>query len=131
MARPQRCRRICQEPLVREFLPDGVTEPEDIGLTLDEFEAIRLVDLEKHTHEQCARQMDISRSTVTEIYESARYKIADSIVNGRRLKIEGGNYRLCDGSSDWCSKQQCDKRCGQCSERDRGLCCDRHCSKGQ
>ena len=59
-------------------------------LTLDEYETIRVIDLEKLTHEQCARQMDISRTTVTEIYESAREKIADSLVNGKTLVIAGG-----------------------------------------
>lgn len=76
-------------------------------LSIDEFEVVRLVDLEKKTHGQCAEQMDISRTTVTEIYESARCKIADSLVNGKRLVISGGNYRLCDGSAIKC----CGKRC--------------------
>lgn len=107
MPRPQRCRRICSEPLTTEFSPDGGTHLETITLTLDEFEVIRLVDLEKLTHEQCAQQMDISRSTATEIYENARYKIADSIVNGHRLNIAGGNYRLCDGSAVLCRKKHC------------------------
>ena len=65
---------------------------------------IRLVDYEKMTHEQCAKQMDISRTTVTEIYESAREKIADAIINGRSFKIEGGNYRFCDGTARCCKK---------------------------
>lgn len=47
------------------------------------FEAIRLIDLEHFTHEKCAKQMEISRTTVTEIYESARYKIADSLIHGK------------------------------------------------
>lgn len=67
-------------------------------LTVDEYEVIRLIDLEKLTHEQCGQQMDISRTTVTEIYESARAKIADSIVYGKPLRIAGGHYRLCDAA---------------------------------
>ena len=73
-------------------------------LTVDEYEVIRLIDLEKLTHEQCGQQMDISRTTVTEIYESARAKIADSIVYGKPLRIAGGHYRLCDGSVSCCQK---------------------------
>lgn len=92
------------------FSPDNGAESEPIILTLDEFETIRLVDLEKQTHEQAAKQMEIARSTVTEIYESARHKIADSIVNGHRLIISGGNYRLCDGSSSWCYRKNCQKQ---------------------
>lgn len=110
MPRPQRCRRICKEPAVTGFSPDDLTKQGVIVLTMDEYEVIRLVDLEKQTHEQCAKQMEISRSTVTEIYESAREKIAHSIVNGKRLEIDGGNYRLCDGNPKWCYKKHCEKQ---------------------
>ena len=127
MARPVRCRRICFEPKYSQFIPDGRAPGESNGkkneeqnkeqnkeqsreqvlLTLDEFETIRLIDHEKKTHEQCARQMAISRTTVTEIYERARGKIADCIVNGKTLCISGGNYVLCDGSA-W---KSCGKKC--------------------
>lgn len=110
MPRPQRCRRICSEPSVTVFLPEDAENAEPVFLTMDEFEAIRLVDSEKQTHEQCAKQMEISRSTATEIYESARSKIADSLVKGRPLVIEGGNYRLCDGNPKWCYKKNCEKQ---------------------
>lgn len=110
MPRPQKCRRICSEPEFRGFSPDNELKQEPIILTLDEFEVIRLVDLEKQTHEQAAKQMEIARSTVTEIYEGARRKIADSIVNGHRLVISGGNYRLCDGSPSWCYRKDCQKQ---------------------
>ena len=69
MPRPPRCRRICGVPQVDAFCPNGCEDTEPILLTLDEYEVIRLVDLEQQTHEQCAAQMDISRSTVQEIYE--------------------------------------------------------------
>ncbi|MEE1450998.1 MAG: DUF134 domain-containing protein, partial [Oscillospiraceae bacterium] len=82
MPRPPRCRRICGAPQVDTFRPNGCGDAEPILLTLDEYEAIRLVDLEQKTHEQCAAQMDISRSTVQEIYESARRKIAACLVHG-------------------------------------------------
>ena len=75
MPRPPRCRRICSTPKVDTFCPNGSRDAEPILLTLDEYEVIRLVDLEQQTHEQCAAQMDISRSTVQEIYESSRRKI--------------------------------------------------------
>ena len=71
MPRPPRCRQICGVPQVDTFCPNGCENTEPILLTLDEYEVIRLVDLEQQTHEQCAAQMDISRSTVQEIYESA------------------------------------------------------------
>lgn len=110
MPRPQRCRRICNKPTVTLFSPGDVEATEPVFLTMDEFEAIRLIDSEKQTHQQCAKQMEISRSTATEIYESARSKIADSLVEGRPLVIEGGNYRLCDGKPKWCYKKHCERR---------------------
>ena len=64
MGRPCRLRRICNEPAYDRFDPAGYPGGEKVTLTLDEYETIRVIDLEKLTHEQCARQMDISRTTV-------------------------------------------------------------------
>ena len=105
MARPQRRRRICREPEYRHFQPDGIAGHEEVTLTCDEFEIIRLVDHLELTHEQAAKRMDNSRTTATEIYESARKKIADTIVSGKCLTISGGSYRLCPGDG-------CENRCG-------------------
>lgn len=107
MARPSKCRRICREPAFESFAPDGISSRGNIVLTLDEYEAIRLIDLEKNTHEQCAAQMEVSRSTVTEIYEAARYKIADSLVHGKALLISGGHYRFCDGTASAFCHRSC------------------------
>ena len=106
MPRPPRCRRICDAPQVDTFCPQGHEEAAPILLTLDEYEVIRLVALEQRTHQQCAAQMDISRSTVQEIYESARRKIAACLVYGRKLVITGGSYRICGGQEQ--------ARCTQC-----------------
>ena len=65
-------------------------------MTLDEFETIRLLDREGLTQEQCAEKMGIARTTVTAIYDSARRKVADALVEGKQLLIRGGNYRLND-----------------------------------
>ena len=97
MPRPPRCRRICSAPRVERFCPCDVAERAPILLTLDEYEVIRLVDLKQQTHEQCAAQMDISRSTVQEIYENARRKLAACLVYGKPLHITGGNVRICSG----------------------------------
>lgn len=107
MARPTRCRRICTEPAYDRFVPGGIEAGDQVILTLDEYEAVRLIDLEKYTHAQCAKQMDISRTTATELYESARYKIADCIVNGKALSISGGHYRFCDGKAALCCGKSC------------------------
>ena len=67
MARPTRCRRVCSEPVCSGFLPRAETGAGENILTVDEYEVIRLVDYEGRTHEQCAAQMKISRTTATEI----------------------------------------------------------------
>ena len=102
MSRPQRCRRVCAEPRFSSFEAPGSGSSETICLSTDEYEVIRLVDYERKTHEECSKQMDISRTTVTEIYDSARQKIANFLVNGYKLSISGGNYRICDGSTRCC-----------------------------
>lgn len=107
MARPTRCRKICIEPAYDCFRPEGISVGEKVNMTVDEYETIRLIDLNKYTHEQCAELMRISRTTVTEIYESARYKLADSVINGKVLQISGGNYCLCDGTDTFCCNRRC------------------------
>ena len=97
MARPVKVRRVCEEPKYTRFVPAGAECSEPVFLTTEEYEVIRHVDHQKMTHEECATQMGISRSTVTEIYESARTKIADALINGKELCVEGGNYRICGG----------------------------------
>ena len=93
MPRPFRCRRIEQLPVYRSFSPDDITATENVLMSVDEFEALRLLDDEGLTQEACAARMNIARTTVTAIYESARKKIADALVNGKRLLITGGHCK--------------------------------------
>lgn len=65
-----------------------------IPMTVEEYESLRLIDLEGQTQEECAERMQVARATVQGIYKSARTKVAESLVNGRALKIEGGNFQL-------------------------------------
>ena len=92
MPRPVRCRRIGQLPVYRSFSPDDTAATENVLMTVDEFEAFRLLDHEGLTQEACAARMNIARTTVTAIYESARKKVADALVNGKRLLISGGHF---------------------------------------
>ncbi len=94
MPRPKRCRRICGYPDFWSFVPEGVEEMETILLGLDEYEALRLIDHERMTQEECAAAMGVSRVTVTGIYEAARYKLADALVSGKRIRMTGGSYRI-------------------------------------
>ena len=110
MPRPPRCRRICQAPQYESFSPEECPrESEAVTLTLDEYEVIRLVDLEKKTHEQCAAQMDISRTTVTELIECNPGKFRAKLPMYRPWTApchSRGNYRLCEGREH--------TRCGKC-----------------
>ena len=90
MPRPVRCRRIEQLPVYRSFSPDDITASESIQMTVDEFETLRLLDDEGLTQEACAARMNVARTTVTAIYDSARKKVAEALVHGKRLLITGG-----------------------------------------
>lgn len=98
MPRPRKCRRVCCLPVNNQFGPFNARNDQDyfVIMTIDEYETIRLIDYEGLTQEECAVQMDIARTTVQGIYNNARKKLADSLVNGKVLRIEGGNYKLCD-----------------------------------
>jgi len=90
MPRPVRCRRIEQMPAFRSFSPDDAEATGSVRMTVDEYEAFRLLDAEGLTQEACAARMNVARTTVTAIYDSSRKKIADALVNGKRLLIAGG-----------------------------------------
>jgi predicted DNA-binding protein (UPF0251 family) len=109
MPRPRKWRKVCRLPGNAKFGPLGGAIPQSVTMTVDEYETIRLIDMEGYTQEQCARQMDIARTTVQGIYNDARKKIADSLVNGKQLIIEGGDYILCDGTEEFCGCGGCQK----------------------
>jgi len=96
LARPPKCRRVGVLPDVTVFKPAGapLRELEEEVLTVEELEAIRLKDLEGLQQEECAEIMQISRPTFQRDLVSAREKIARALVEGRALRIEGGNYRV-------------------------------------
>ena len=96
MPRPFCCRLIAGRPVAPIFKPTGfpVIELEEVVMSLDEFEAMRLADLDRLYQEQAAEQMNVSRSTFSRIIESAHRKIADAIVHGKALRIEGGPVQM-------------------------------------
>ena len=117
MPRPIKCRKVCHFPDILEFRPSNENggrgeedEKEVILLTVDEYETIRLIDKEGYSQEQCAGFMQIARTTVQRIYEIARKKVADAIIDGHPLRIEGGDFRICDGKSSKCGLGGCYKQ---------------------
>ncbi len=99
MPRPRKCRKVCGLPENTSFGPLGSAAHEScrIEMTVDEYETIRLIDYEGFNQEECAISMHIARTTVQGIYVEARRKLAQALVEGRWLWIEGGNFKLCDG----------------------------------
>ena len=100
MARKQRCRWIDGYPEYWFFRPEEGDSAESVVMSLDEFETVRLLDREGLTQEQCAQRMGVSRTTVTAIYDSARKKLAEALVDGRGLRLGGGSYRLTDQGTE-------------------------------
>ncbi|MCK4577607.1 MAG: DUF134 domain-containing protein [Candidatus Marinimicrobia bacterium] len=90
--RPQHCRWIEQVPEVTRFKPAGVSAKvfDQVRLTVDELEAIRLADLEGLYQEQAAGRMNVSRQTFGRIINSAHKKAAEALVMGKSILIEGG-----------------------------------------
>ena len=96
MPRPRHCRRVAQLPQTNYYKPRGIplSVLEEVTLTVDEFEAIRLTDLEGLYQADAAEKMNISRQTLGRILESAHKKIADALVHGKALLIKGGPIQI-------------------------------------
>ena len=108
MPRPPKCRKVCRLPDITEFNPAGSGKVRRcVVLAVDEYETIRLIDHEGFSQEECSEYMQVARTTVQQIYTTARQKIAAALVEGLSIRIEGGFYSLCDGSEDFCG-------CGGC-----------------
>ena len=107
--RPKKWRKVCCLPESDRFGPLNLSINGEhfVTMTIDEYETIRLIDLEGFTQEECANHMHIARTTVQGIYNDARKKIAESLVNGKILRIEGGDYKLCDGDKKSCGGGGC------------------------
>jgi len=96
MTRPVKRRRVTAIPQVSYFKPAGIPlrALEEVGLTVEEVEAVRLRDVEGLQQEDGAKRMRISRPTFHRVLGSARRKIADALINGKAIRIEGGNFAL-------------------------------------
>jgi predicted DNA-binding protein (UPF0251 family)/predicted Fe-Mo cluster-binding NifX family protein len=96
MPRPVRSRRVAGSPPAVLFKPAGIPARElpEVILLLDEFEALRLADHEGLYQEAAALRMGVSRQTFGRIVEAAHAKVADALVNGKALRVEGGNAHV-------------------------------------
>ena len=115
MPRPRKFRKVCCMPKCQEFIPlHTQIDDKTVVLTIDEYEAVRLIDKEGFSQEESSTYMHIARTTVQQIYTNARKKIATALVEGLTLRIEGGDYQLCDGQEQYCSCGGCKRhRCQQ------------------
>ena len=102
MPRPRKCRRVCSQPRCTSFGPSTLHAGRDIVMSVDEYEAIRLIDYEGLTQEQCAKQMQVARTTAQSIYADARKKLSECIVLGHRMTIHGGDVQFCEARSHTC-----------------------------
>ena len=115
MPRPRKWRRVCELPQIDSFGPLAVaaSQHEVVIMTVDEYETIRWIDVEGLMQEECAARMNVARTTVQKIYNDARRKLGLALVEGRTLRIEGGEYRLCEGEEPVV-------QCGRCLRRRHG-----------
>lgn len=128
MPRPRCCRQIASMPEKVCFRPKGGADPSlpEVLLSLDEYEAIRLADLEGLYQEHAAARMNISRPTFGRIIQSAHRKVADVLVNGKALKIEGGDVSIEEAKQVRCPR--CRGRFSRCCEKTEAALCP-HCTK--
>lgn len=111
MPRPFKPRRVSEMPRYTYFKPTGIPMPllDEVVLTVDEVEALRLKDLEKLEQHDCAERMNIAQSTLQRILVSARQKVTLAIIEGKALRIHGGPYAI-----------EGEQRCPRCRRRMRG-----------
>ena len=108
MPRPKQFRKMVSPPLMKGYKPFGIPASvlETVILSYDEYEAIRLLDYEGLTQEQAAERMNISRPTLTRIYENARKTMAKAFVEGKMILISGGNVEF---DRQWFRCRKCHK----------------------
>lgn len=96
MVRPRKCKLVYAKPGVTYFKPRAIplVDLKEVELTVEEFEAVRLKDLEGLEQEKASKNMGISQPTFHRLLLSARRKIAEALVEGKAIKINGGDYSL-------------------------------------
>lgn len=150
MARPRCQRRVGEVPEVAYFKPRGIPmgKLQEVELSVDELEAIRLADYEEFYHERAAAEMGVSRQTFGRIIQAARQKVARALLDGKALRIEGGDFIVADSRTFEChdcrhrweepSGTGRPKKCPECASDnlgrafdDRGFGRGRGCRRGR
>jgi predicted DNA-binding protein (UPF0251 family) len=91
--RPKKYRIIGKDPKITQFSPRGKPgRPDEVVLSMDQFEAVRLIDMHGKSQKDASRLMRISQQTVSRILKGARKALADAVVNGKIIRIHGGYY---------------------------------------
>lgn len=123
MSRPKKWRNVCNLPGNRQYGPlDEIPESSEvISMTVEEYETIRLIDHLGMIQEECAENMEVARTTVQHIYSKARKKIAESLVSGIPLVIEGGRYKVCEHSEDCRRRKACCRRKHRSENRNESI----------
>jgi predicted DNA-binding protein (UPF0251 family) len=129
--RPIRLRKVSNPPLISGMKPYGnkasENKPESVFLQYEEYEALRLCDFEMLNHHQASVMMNVSRPTLTRIYAKARFKLADAIVSGKQLIIEGGKVYF---DTDWFECLDCGSFFSHPEKQNEIKCCPL-CNKGR
>lgn len=122
MARPCKFKKVCRMPESLGFEPIKNKSKGEVILTVDEYEAVRLADYLAYTQEESAAFMKVARTTFQRVYENARAKLAKALIEGLSIKIQGGNYVLCDGNEPVCKckGKNCQKHNGNLKENNNG-----------
>lgn len=107
MPRSPKCRRVCIDPMTRVFKIDNAYS-EQVSIGFEELESIRLIDFEGLDQGEAAQRMEVSRGTFQRILYEARKKVAEALVQGKSIAVEGGNYTV---ASKACETS---KRCKAC-----------------
>lgn len=131
MPRPPKCRRVEAEPQVTYFKPAGIPKHdlEELVLSVDELEAIRLKDLEGLDQENCAERMHVSRPTFQRILSCARSKLAEALILGKAIRVEGGHYRVQTARCAACNREFTKPHGRSCRQNMHCPSCGEHLSE--